>query len=86
MRTEKINIKPFYIDDTEATFIYRALLNCKGRIDDILKLEGITQNMDNNSFIDSVKKVGLYQDEIISGLMDELTEQFNTDINLMLPK
>ncbi len=78
--------KAFFINDTEATFIYRALLNSKGRINEILKMEGIDRNTNHDSFIDSVQKVGLYQDEIISGLMDELSEQFATDINLLLPK
>ncbi len=81
------NVKAFLITDVEATFIFRALLNSHNRIKEVIDMQAmrLDANPEENIF-DYINKVADYQNEITSNLMNELTEQFNTDTLLMLPE
>jgi 5,10-methenyltetrahydromethanopterin hydrogenase len=77
--------KPFFINDAEATFIYRALLSFKDKVTEVLESPSVISFELQASMI-HMKYVAFYQHEVITGLMDELTEQFATDTKHLLPQ
>ncbi len=72
------------IDTVQASFLFRALLNYKGKINEALEqVSNIKPELEIYS--DIIKQVATYQDEITGDLCLLLTETFATDIKYLLP-
>ncbi len=77
--------KRIHINTVEATFLFRALLSFKGKINEVLQNDTpLTPALEDS--MEYMKEVAIHQDNITSDLMDMLTENFATDTKYLLPQ